>query len=455
MSKGKKITFVVIFLLLIGLLLLGLYAYHIISTITTESSPINTENLAVNRRLDNKVINIACFGLDGRDDEEVEGDRTDVIMIGTLDTRDNSIKLTSVMRDTFVKICVEDSEESEVYAGDQDGIEWDSDTQTTYNTYVDDEDDEIQIDTDTTETENDYDSSTKEYSRVTVDYENKLGVAEYTKINAAFLGGVESSIKTLNENFDLNIEDYVTVDFECLMDVVDAVGGIEVDITSEDLLDWTNKFIHESNYYGKRNDPELTHTGLQTVTGAQALAFARVRYTDSDYGRSMRQREVVQAIFDKVKTMDAFTAINVLNQVYPYVQTSLSLTEITEYARFVLNSENISFESYRIPTNDHGTGGYANSVWYLFPDTLVDNCIALHNFIYGADNNYVPSSRVKQISQEIEDYMDYRAYDLQVNIGESEDPAVTIEEDPELNEAMEAEDVTEEGSEETVTEDYY
>lgn len=449
MTRGKKIALVFVLILLLGILFVGLYLFHIYSSVTKESIPLNTENLAINKRLDNKVINIAFFGIDGRDDEEVQGDRTDVIMIGTLDTRDNSIKLTSVMRDTFVKICVDNDSGHQTYAGDQDGIEWNTTTDTSYDSTVDSEDDEITIDTDSESETDYYNTTTGNKERVVVDSENEIGVAQYDKINAAFTAGVESSIKTLNENFDLNIEDYVTVDFDCLMNVVDALGGIEVDIANEDVLYWTNKYLQDSNFYGKRNDPDLTTTGPQVVTGAQALAFARIRYSDSDYGRTMRQREVVQAIFDKVKSMDAFTALNLLNQVYPYVQTSLSLTEITEYARVVLGSEDITFEDYRIPANDYGTGGYVSGIWYLFPDTLLDNCKALHKFIYGPNDNYIPSSTVKQISQEINDYMNNRAYDLTYKLGVGEDQS--LQENENLYEAQNDDDITLEDSNEDIS----
>ncbi len=429
MTKRKKITLVIIIILLIGIFAGSFYLYTVLNTVLNKS--LDKEKLGTNENLDNTVVNIAMFGIDGREDEDVEGDRTDVIMIGTLDTKTNAVKVTSVMRDTFTKICINpEGENVRVYAGDQDGLEWELSDYNSIYAQADTNDlnpdqDELEV----TEEGQEVIENTQTGERVTINYENRKDVAEYNKINAAFdEGGVESSIFTLNQNFDLNIEDYITVDFTCLMEVVDALGGIQLDIANEDILYWTNQYLMESNAFGNRNDPDLEHTGVQTVTGAQALAFARNRYTDSDYGRTMRQREVVQAIFDKAKQMNAVQAIDLLNRIYPYIQTSLSLGEITDYATRILNTQDITFEDYRIPTNKYGSSGFIDSIWYLFPDTLIDNNTLLHKFIYGENNPYVPSSTVKQINQVIEDIVTYDAYDVTLEAGGSAQETITEQE---------------------------
>lgn len=423
MTRKKLIIITLLLFLFFVLAAVFGYGFYVYNSVTGHATLLNEEELAVNKELTDKVVNLALFGLDGRDDYEVEGDRTDVIMIGTLDTRDNSVKVTSVMRDTYAKICVPDDDELNneeiVYAGDTDGIEWTTTIDNTQTTT--DDGSEIET-TDTGTEETDY---PEEDTRVIVDYENKIGVAQYDKINAAYsVGGVAASIKTLNENFDLNIKDYITVDFVCVIEVVDILGGITIDIPNEEVLEWTNEYLKESNFWGNRNDPPLTELGVQTVTGAQALAFARNRYSDSDYGRTMRQREVVEGIFEKAKDMNIFQAINLLDTIYPYIETSLSLEEMTEYARVVLSSGDMSFEGYRIPTNEYGTSGFINSIWYLFPDTLVDNVIALHHFIYGENQSYTPSYTVQQISQVIMDQLDYNATGITREVGAQEEKKV-------------------------------
>lgn len=440
MSRKKLIIITIVLFLFFTLAAVGVYGYHVYSTVTSGSSLLNEDDLAINNELTDNVINIALFGLDGRDDYEVEGDRTDVIMIGTLDTRDNSVKVTSVMRDTFVKICVPDDDEEDntetVYAGDTDGIEW-STTQDNTQTVTDNGSEIVTTDTGT-DTTDETETDSDETERVTVDYENQYYVAQYDKINAAYsAGGVSASIKTLNENFDLNIKDYVSVNFVGVIEVVDMLGGITIDIPNEEVLEWTNEYLKESNHWGNRNDPPLTEIGEQTVTGAQALAFARNRYSDSDYGRTQRQREVIQGIFEKTKGMDLLTAINLINTAYPYIQTSLSIDEMINYASTIISAQNMSFADFRIPTNEFGTGGYMNSVWYLFPDTLIDNNRALHQFIYGSGQVYNPSYTARQISQVIDDIINTRATDLTYEAGLQEEERVQNEQEEMAVEARE------------------
>lgn len=369
MSRTKKTLLVILMTFLIAVLCGCVYLFGVYNSLL--GAGLDLEQLSINKELNNKVINIALFGLDGRDDPEVDGDRTDSLMIATLDTRDDSVKVTSIMRDTFAKICVpqDAAKDSEHYG--------------------------VEIDT-------------------------PQGSEDYEKINAAYeQGGAQGTIRTINENFDLNIQDYVSVDFTCLIDVVDALGGVEIDIPNDSVLYWTNEYLKESNGYAHKNDPNLTHTGMQTLTGAQALAFARNRYSDSDYGRTQRQREVIQAIFNKAKTMSGIDAVGMITKIYPYIKTSLSLDEMSTYAKFIIGAENMDFEDFRVPTNDYGTGGYIGEVWYLFPDTLLDNAKALHTFIYGDSEVYTPSETVEAISAEIQNIMQTQARDLTKNIGTS------------------------------------
>lgn len=337
MSRKKKITLTAIMVLLLMLLCGGLYVYGMYNS--TQSGNLNTDNLNINKNLSEDVVNIAVFGIDGRADAEVEGDRSDTIMIATIDMKNNSIKLTSIMRDTFVQI------------------------------------------------------------------NESNGTTSYQKINAAYnLGGAEQAIKTINENFDLNISEYVTVNFDCLMDLVDAVGGVTVNVQNEDVLYWTNQYLQDSNFYGSRNDPDLTTTGEQTLTGAQALAYARNRYSDSDYGRTQRQREIVGAIFDKVKNIDVLTALNLVNKLYPYVKTSLDMGEMSNYAKTILSTQDLTYTDFRVPTDEFGLGGYLDGSWYLFPNTLVDNARVLHEFLYGSDSAFTPSEQLQTISDKIATY---------------------------------------------------
>lgn len=315
----KKIVLVILFLI-VSLIGTGLvYGFNTISQINqmVAEPKMNGADLNVNNDLDIDTINIAVFGVDGRSD--IEGDRTDTIMIVSMDFRNGNIKVTSVMRDLLVQI---------------------------------------------PETKDTYES--------------------LDKINAAYAyGGPELAVKTLNENFDLNIKDYVIVNFDAMVDTVDALGGVEVNVQNEDVLEWTNKYIDDVNDKVGKADPYLETTGVQTITGVQALAYARNRFSDDDFHRTERQREVVGQIADKAFNIDMATGLSLLSKVYPYIKTTLSISEITTYAKAFLDSPDKQFLEFRLPTDAHATTAMISSVSYVVPTSLVDNVIALHAFIYG------------------------------------------------------------------------
>jgi LCP family protein required for cell wall assembly len=315
----KKIILVILFLI-VSLIGTGLvYGFNTISQINqmVAEPKMDEADLKVNNDLDIDTINIAVFGVDGRSD--IEGDRTDTIMIVSMDFRNGNIKVTSVMRDLLVQI---------------------------------------------PETKDTYES--------------------LDKINAAYAyGGPELAVKTLNENFDLNIKDYVIVNFDAMVDTVDALGGVEVNVQNEDVLEWTNKYIDDVNDKVGKSDPYLETTGVQTITGVQALAYARNRFSDDDFYRTERQREVVGQIADKAFNIDMATGISLLGKVYPYIKTTLSISELTTYAKAFLESPDKQFMEFRLPTDAYATTAMINSVSYVVPNNLVNNVIALHAFIYG------------------------------------------------------------------------
>ncbi|WP_207706697.1 LCP family protein [Acetobacterium tundrae] len=309
--------------LFLAFLLVGTGLIYGFNTIIQASEMVSapepdTTNLNTNNNLNLDTVNIAVFGIDGRSD--IEGDRSDTIMIVSLDFKDGSIKVTSVMRDLLVQIPA------------------------TNNTNQ-----------------------------------------SFDKINASYsYGGPELTVKTLNQNFDLNITDYVVVNFDAMVDIVDTLGGVEINVKNQEVLDWTNKYIDDVNDKVGRKDPYLTAIGPQTVTGVQALAYARNRYSDNDYERTQRQREVVEQIVKKAFNVDILTDVNLLTKVYPYIKTTLSVKEITTYTKAYLASTNKQFLEFRVPTDQFVRDDMINSVSYVVPTSLADNAIALHSFIYGS-----------------------------------------------------------------------
>ncbi len=330
MTVKKRIICIILIVLLVIIGSGAVYAYSILHQVSGDQ--LDESNLSINDMLDGNVLNIALFGIDGRDG--VEGDRSDTIMIASLNFQTGTINVTSIMRDTVARI----------------------------------------------ETENG---------------------TSYEKINAAYdYGGPQLAVKTLNDNFDLNITDYVVVNFDCLVDTVDALGGVEVNIADESILYWTNQYIMDVNDKTGHSDPFLESTGVQTVTGVQALAFCRNRYSDSDYGRTERQRQVVQQIVEKAMNVDLMTGINLIGKVYPYITTSLTLNEMSSIANQFMTLENKTFNSYRLPTDEKLYETMIGDVWFLFPNSLEENVIELHKLIYGIDT-YTPTDNLKEISNHI------------------------------------------------------
>lgn len=333
MQLRKKVLSVVLVCLVILIASGAVYCFSILQGISGDR--LDSSQLHINQKLDKDVSNIAVFGLDGRND--VEGDRSDTIMLVTVNYKTGNVKVTSLMRDLMVKIP-----------------------------------------------------------------ETRENNVSYEKVNAAYdYGGPELAVQTLNENLDLNISDYVSIDFKCLVDVVDALGGVEINIPNESVLHWTNQYIMDDNDKVGKSDPFLTQTGVQTVTGIQALSFCRERYSDNDYMRTKRQREVFEQIAQKLFNSDIFTDLNLLGRVYPYVQTSLPLKDMTGYAKTLMSLDNKTFDGYRVPLDDYSYGDMIDGVWYLVPDTLADNAIVLHKILYGNDSDYTPSDDLMKISDTI------------------------------------------------------
>ena len=334
MSLTKKIIAIllVIFLVIVGSG--AIFVFNILASLS--SGPrLNESSLSINTLSNTEVINIALFGIDGR--EGVEGDRTDTIMIASVDLNEGDVQVTSIMRDLYVRIPAGSNNDE-----------------------------------------------------------------SYEKINAAYsYGNAQQSIQTINENFDMNISDYVVVDFTCLVDAVDALGGIDIDVKSGEVVYWTNQYIGDVNEKTHHNDPYLATTGMQRLTGVQALAYCRNRYSDDDYGRTERQREVVKAMFDKAISSDIMTTVNIITKIYPYVQTSFSLNEITQYAGAYMSKSNKNYTNGRLPFDGYNTTAMINETSYVVPVTLEDNAILLHKLIYGENNDYTPSETVKSISAAI------------------------------------------------------
>lgn len=185
------------------------------------------------------------------------------------------------------------------------------------------------------------------------------------KLNHAYaFGGPELAIRTLNENFGLNVEDFVTVNFSSLPIIIDTLGGVDIEITSEE-LEYINSYISDINSKDGTSSPGIYSAGLQHLNGVQALAYSRIRYTSGgDYKRTERQRTVLNALFTKMASASPTSYNSLLSEILPYVQTSLSSTEILSLGTKVLSIGN-NLEQDRFPRDEYAQGTMIDGVSYI------------------------------------------------------------------------------------------
>ena len=221
----------------------------------------------------------------------------------------------------------------------------------------------------------------------------------YNKANVAYsFGEEEEAVAMLNRNFDLNIQHYVTVDFSALVDVIDALGGVPIDVKEEE-IPYINGYACEIIENTGVDTWAVTEPGLQNLTGVQATAYARIRAI-GDYQRAARQREVLTQIAVKAQQASLSTLNKIIDRVFPKVKTNFKLTEILAYAKDVKKYK--LAESTGFPTEDgRDTMDYGDAGNVVVPVTLLSNATALHEYLFGDEEEYVPSSKVKEISDEI------------------------------------------------------
>lgn len=205
-----------------------------------------------------------------------------------------------------------------------------------------------------------------------------------TKINHAYAyGGPELALKTLNTNFDLNIKEYVTVDFYSLSTIIDLLGGFEVTLKPGEAAAM-NKAINEINRVEKLpygTDYVQDSSTSQILNGRQTVSYARIRKTgDGDYERTERQRRVLSFCIEKLQNLSIPQAISIANEVFPLVKTSLTSGEVISLGSKVLTSGPYTIEQLRIPVDGTFTTGNFNSMWAIKMD-LEQNSLKLHDFM--------------------------------------------------------------------------
>lgn len=243
-------------------------------------------------------------------------------------------------------------------------------------------------------------NATKEIKMVSVYRDTLLDLSEGTlqKCNAAYsYGGPEQAINMLNMNLDLDIQDYVTVDFAVISDAIDLLGGVEIDVKEEE-LEPLNQYIWETGRVADKRAYEVSSPGVQNLDGVQATTYARIRSTaGGDFTRTERQRLVIEKMVEKIQKSDLVTINNIIDIVFPKISTSLSATEILAYAK--------SFAKYTLGDTsgfpfDKTTDTISGLGSIVIPVNLESNVQRLHEFLYGT-SGYSPSSKVRGISSAI------------------------------------------------------
>lgn len=278
----------------------GVYKYNSIESkiekVQIDKSP---ENLSISEEVEEKakelnIYNFVIFGLDRR--SEGDAARSDSIIIATVDEKHNSIKLSSIMRDTYVPI-------------DGHGT---------------------------------------------------------TKINHAYAyGGAELAISTINNNFDMDIKEYVSVNFWDVVNLIDLIDGVPIDIQSNEV-----RFIEGINKAGTYN-----------LTGEQALAYSRIRYTSgADYVRTDRQRTVLKAMFNKIMDLSSQEKYALIPEVAENIETSMDNDYIFTLATSVMTNNITDIQQKRYPTDGRGEIK-SDGIYYLVTD--LDKMKAeMNEFIY-------------------------------------------------------------------------
>lgn len=322
-EKKSALSVLLVILIILTVLAIAVTAVGIIyvkKNFNYKHNQISTENLGANEQVDDKTINIALFGLDTREENSFAG-RSDSIMILSVNTKTKKIKLISVLRDSFVPI-------------------------------------------------------------------EKDGKITYNKINNAYAsGGPELAIKTLNQAFALDIKEYATVNFGGMEEIIDAVGGVEVTVTEQELISLNALTEKEAEKYGGKKEDYKIKPGKQTLNGIKAVAYSRIRYFSNfegetnDYGRTDRQRLVLEQLMKKATKMNKTRYVELLSALAPCCETSLSYTDILNIATKVLLG-NPTFSEGRVPSVEYTMPAPKTTAGSIVYYDLEFAANIVHSFIY-------------------------------------------------------------------------
>ena len=334
MNKGLKIFLIILLVLVIIIVGLGVAGYTFVNGKIGKMQKENIDTTAVGINEETKqelkgYRNIALLGIDSRADDYGLGNRSDCIMIASINQETNEVKLISVYRDTYV-------------------------------------------------------------------YVTESGKERLDKITHAYsYGGAQNTLKSLNEAMDLNITEFVTVNFDAVIAAVDSLGGVYIDI-DESEIKYVNDYIDATSESSRVKSSHITHSGRQKLDGVQAVSYTRVRYTaGGDYKRTERMRTVVEAMLSKAKTLNVGQLNSFADTILPKIRTNISSSEI-----WGLIPKLASFKVTESIGWPYDTKGITLDRWYGVPVTLKSNVERLHKEAFEQED-YEASDTVKEMSAAI------------------------------------------------------
>lgn len=221
---------------------------------------------------------------------------------------------------------------------------------------------------------------------------------DYQKITHAYaFGDAMLSMSTLNINYDLNLSDFVTVNFSVLEDIINELGGIDIDVQPEEVK-YVNGYVRSLHRENGMNELSyISGSGPQTLNGSQAVAYCRIRYTaGGDMKRAQRQRLVLEKIMEKAKTIKIKSLLKIAEKASSEVYTSLELDDILGLVKDVYDYEIIQSEGFPY----HYETGLISGASVVKPISYIEDVTTLHRDVYG-DSDYKPSKKVKKIAEDI------------------------------------------------------
>ncbi len=333
-SKGLKIFLRILIVIIVIILGIAIAGYSFIHSKLNKMQTEHIDKTAIGISEEAKdslkgYRNIALLGIDSRADDYGTGNRSDCIMIASINEKTKKVKLISVYRDTYV--------------------------------YV---------------TEN----GTKKLDKIT---------------HAYSYGGAQNTLKSLNEALDLNITEYVTVNFDAVIAAVNALNGVQIEITNEELK-YINDYIDATSQSSGVSSSHLTKSGKQTLDGVQAVAYSRIRYTaGGDYKRTERMRTVVMAMMSKAKTLNIGQLNKLADTILPRISKNIENNDIIALIPSVMLFD--ITESLGWP---YDVRGISTTAWYGVPVTLESNVVRLHKEVFEQED-YEVSDAVKEMNEAI------------------------------------------------------